>query len=217
MVDMWWTGLDYLRAVWHMGLEIGRNSLQLLVPFTNTGPSAHSRRRHIQLRRRMNSRSTTMPELEEDGVADTAATVPRETDAVVLDTETDAVLGDESDGSIDDGLKIQWNQNSIEPAFLRDSDYPAGWLVYHPVLGVVDKVAADKYNKEQERQGTPDVEDEQEQSPSIDSSDRERSTKVEDGGVSAYCQNGGYADAQSPPPAQQASGVPVLRSIAASG
>ena len=168
----------------------------------------------------MNSRNSTMPELEEDGVSDKAATVSSEPTKLVVDTETDAVLGDESDGSIEDGHKVQWNQNSIEPAFLRESDYPAGWLVYHPVLGVVDKVAADKYNEEQRRQGTPEVEDEEEQSPptGIGASDKNQSAEGEDGNGS-YCQNGVYADSssQSPLPKQQDSGVPVLRSIAASG
>jgi hypothetical protein len=44
----------------------------------------------------------------------------------------------------------------IEPAFLNDQDYPPGWLVYHPVLGVVPKEEADKYDAEkwqQQQQG----------------------------------------------------------------
>ena len=44
-----------------------------------------------------------------------------------------------------------WNQQEIEPAFLNEKDYPPGWLVYHPVLGVVSKEHADKYDKEQQR------------------------------------------------------------------
>jgi hypothetical protein len=37
-------------------------------------------------------------------------------------------------------------QEEIEPAFLSEKDYPPGWLVYHPVLGVVAKEEADQYN-----------------------------------------------------------------------
>jgi hypothetical protein len=37
----------------------------------------------------------------------------------------------------------------LEPAFLNESDYPPGWMVYHPVLGVVFKTEADKYDSQQ--------------------------------------------------------------------
>lgn len=40
----------------------------------------------------------------------------------------------------------------LEPAFLKESDYPSGWMVYHPVLGVVVKTEADKYDREQQRE-----------------------------------------------------------------
>jgi hypothetical protein len=34
----------------------------------------------------------------------------------------------------------------VEPAFLHDEDYPAGWMVYHRILGVVPKLDADLYD-----------------------------------------------------------------------
>ena len=43
------------------------------------------------------------------------------------------------------------NQDDIEPAFLNEKDYPPGWCVYHPLLGVVTKEEADKYDKEQQQ------------------------------------------------------------------
>jgi hypothetical protein len=36
----------------------------------------------------------------------------------------------------------------LEPAFLWECDFPEGWMVYHPVLGVVTKVVADTYYSE---------------------------------------------------------------------
>jgi hypothetical protein len=39
-------------------------------------------------------------------------------------------------------------QEEIEPAFLDEKDYPPGWLVYHPVLGVVTKEEADQHDRE---------------------------------------------------------------------
>ena len=46
--------------------------------------------------------------------------------------------------------QVALNQDDIEPAFLNDQDYPPGWLVYHPLLGVVSKEDADKYDKDQQ-------------------------------------------------------------------
>lgn len=37
--------------------------------------------------------------------------------------------------------------DEIEPAFLDDRDYPKGWLVYHPTLGVISKEEADKHDR----------------------------------------------------------------------
>jgi hypothetical protein len=44
------------------------------------------------------------------------------------------------------------NTHAIEPAFLNERDYPKGWLVYHPMLGVVSKEEADEYDEHQQLQ-----------------------------------------------------------------
>mmetsp|Transcript_4833 Transcript_4833/g.12304 ORF Transcript_4833/g.12304 Transcript_4833/m.12304 type:complete len:499 (+) Transcript_4833:120-1616(+) len=36
----------------------------------------------------------------------------------------------------------------LEPTFLDEKKYPPGWLLYHPVLGVVSKEEADKYDSQ---------------------------------------------------------------------
>ena len=38
----------------------------------------------------------------------------------------------------------QW-QETLEPAFEQSNLYPQGWLVYHPLLGVVTKIESDLY------------------------------------------------------------------------
>ena len=48
------------------------------------------------------------------------------------------------------GMRPRSKNDDIEPAFLKEEDYPPGWLVYHPVLGVVPKTEADRYPKEEE-------------------------------------------------------------------
>ena len=47
--------------------------------------------------------------------------------------------------------EIADEDDEIEPAFLNAEDYPPGWLVYHPVLGVVPKEEADDYDNKTER------------------------------------------------------------------
>jgi hypothetical protein len=36
----------------------------------------------------------------------------------------------------------------LEPAFLNKEDYPPGWLVYHPVLGISSVKEADQYDEQ---------------------------------------------------------------------
>ena len=46
------------------------------------------------------------------------------------------------------------SQDEIEPAFLDEKDYPPGWLVYHPLLGVVTKEEADNHDRENPQPST---------------------------------------------------------------
>jgi hypothetical protein len=61
------------------------------------------------------------------------------------------------------------NTDPLEPAFLRDEDYPPGWLVFDPVLGVVSKTEADDYKLQQkqkkERQQQQQQQQHQDQKP----------------------------------------------------
>lgn len=63
------------------------------------------------------------------------------------------------------------NTAPLEPAFLRESDYPPGWLVYHRVLGVVTKSEADDYN---EKMGFPEDHDGEEDEVEDDLDDEEK-------------------------------------------
>lgn len=49
-------------------------------------------------------------------------------------------------------LEDKENTDPLEPAFLRDEDYPPGWLVFDPVLGVVTKTEADNYRRKQNQE-----------------------------------------------------------------
>lgn len=54
----------------------------------------------------------------------------------------------------------------VEPAFLRDEDYPPEWLVFDPVLGVVSKAEADKHREEQRKKQNADQEPQKQTPPS---------------------------------------------------
>jgi hypothetical protein len=41
---------------------------------------------------------------------------------------------------------LDFDISHLEPAFVQPQQYPTGWIVYHPVLGLVEKEKADSYN-----------------------------------------------------------------------
>ncbi len=52
--------------------------------------------------------------------------------------------------SINSKSKILENEmKPLEPAFLKKEDYPPGWLVFHPILGISSVHEADQYEEEQ--------------------------------------------------------------------
>ena len=46
-----------------------------------------------------------------------------------------------------DRLHARMNTTELERTFLREIDYPPGWVVYHRILGVVRKTEADEYDE----------------------------------------------------------------------
>lgn len=72
---------------------------------------------------------------------------PREV-AEVLEPMPDLVVGDTTEGVPTNGGT---STPELEPAFLHDKDYPPGWMVYHPVLGVVAKEKADEFDREKKK------------------------------------------------------------------
>jgi hypothetical protein len=59
--------------------------------------------------------------------------------------------GDDGDYPRGDRRRRCNDPRLLEPAFLNPEDYPEGWLVYHPELGVVLKTVADAHDKEQQQ------------------------------------------------------------------
>jgi hypothetical protein len=115
---------------------------------------------------RNRNRCNSLPELE-DCLSPAVAAV----DPSFGSEHYDFGLLDESNGRLKETTRIAeqtsltnqqqrgavWDWGSmlraeLEPAFLDENDYPADWIVYHPVLRVVTKKEADKYDRERIQQ-----------------------------------------------------------------
>lgn len=65
----------------------------------------------------------------------------------VMDTSSSFFFGDDDD---DNNIKA-YNTDPLEPTFLKDEDYPPGWLVYDPILGIISKEELDKHHQQQKQ------------------------------------------------------------------
>ena len=71
--------------------------------------------------------------------------------------ETSAAKSIDLSNDVNSELKNEIEEKALaplEPAFLNKKDYPPGWLVYHPVLGVSSLEEADQYDKKLTRAKT---------------------------------------------------------------
>lgn len=104
----------------------------------------------LRIQRPFQRYASSMPELEPMEQTPPSPTPP-------------IIITDPSERSVDASpspvkRRQQWGEPSeLEPAFLSDADYPPGWKVYHPILGVVAKSVADRYDRNLQRDDTPDM------------------------------------------------------------
>jgi hypothetical protein len=109
-LDVWDTIAFYLQTVWRM--------LNVFISVPDNNDTLQQQQNGGPTTRRSRGRHGAMPELEEPIPNGNGST------AVVVDER-------EEQGSVE--------QYAIEPAFLDPKQYPPGWLVYDPKLGVVSK------------------------------------------------------------------------------
>lgn len=148
---------DYARSYLQMAMEILRNMRLLLtssmgmfgredvdVATRDTSRSNNGKNK----RRRIFHEASSMPGLEEDpAVTITIAQQKGQSHSDAKLSGAPAAGGGNDDETTLPVKATRVNRDNIEPAFLKDEDYPPGWLVYHPVLGVVPKTEADQYMK----------------------------------------------------------------------
>lgn len=75
----------------------------------------------------------------------------------VVHSEEDLAAPQPADvGNVSTNSKSKILENEmvpLEPAFLNKDDYPPGWLVFHPILGISSVQEVDQYKEEQLLQG----------------------------------------------------------------
>jgi hypothetical protein len=170
------SAVDYIRAMYQIASEVLRRLLRWILCGCTLGGNniggggpgvglhrnpqyarrAFERRQNSALNR---SRCNSLPELEEFAL-DPSLTSEQHSmvSAPLVDNLTagshTVVANDEPSSSHSVWESWDWGilaQSKLEPAFLKESMYPADWMVYHPVLRVVPKVQAELYDQEQRR------------------------------------------------------------------
>jgi hypothetical protein len=167
------SAVDYIRATYQIASEVLRRLLRWILCGCTLGGQnigggpgiGHHRNQQYAQRafeRRHNSalnrsRCNSLPELEEFAL-DPSLTSEQHSmvDALLVDNLTagTVVAHDEPSSSHSVWESWEWGilvRSKLEPAFLNESEYPADWMVYHPVLGVVPKVQAELYDQEQRK------------------------------------------------------------------
>lgn len=127
------------------------------------------------------------------------------------------------------------NTTQLEPTFLNEEDYPASWVVYHKMLGVVKKTEAEEYehkvgqfdqssNDEEEEDEDVDSDEEKKDESSellTQSGDLDDEKTVHHSNVSRRetreVVSSEQVDSSSASSNNPSSAFPILRSITASG
>ena len=174
LTDLLWTGLDALRGWGHslrellrivLLLENNDNTRSRDEEATNNRASSHARGRPARTHRQ------ALPDLVADEtaineqrhyhasssvlVSSTTTTQEQQQSSPLESTsrhEDDTTTTTTTHNTRSGVLPQQQQQQPLEPAFLSDHEYPPGWMVYHPALGVVSKERADEYEQAQQRQ-----------------------------------------------------------------
>lgn len=151
---------DYSRTYFQIGIEMLRNMRLLLTSSTGvyaeddagglTLAARSTKNGRNKRRRRFNEPScSSMPELEEAPIDDAnGGEIKAEYASEPIKSLQTKPIENEKEKALP--APRPKKRDEIEPAFLKEEDYPPGWLVYHPVLGVVPKTEADRYREEEE-------------------------------------------------------------------
>jgi hypothetical protein len=143
VASLCWNSLDYLRAVYQIGVETIFRSAPLF----------------IRMNDRKGSSRSSLPELEDCTDDSKCGLNGSGAHRDILGTDLECVRkGKNKKDSLSERLARRnidpWAHISreLEPAFLSDDEYPEHWLVYHPLLRVVPKVEADRYELQHEKE-----------------------------------------------------------------
>ena len=68
---------------------------------------------------------------------------------IVCEEEEDVTASQTADSGAAESRDSKSKMVPLEPAFLKKEDYPPGWLIFHPILGISSVQEVDQYEKEQ--------------------------------------------------------------------
>jgi hypothetical protein len=89
-------------------------------------------------------------------------------------------------------LSLDFDTSQLEPAFVESHEYPTGWRVYHPELGVVGKSEADNYGRHKHKARVVKV-----KSSRKEVRQNQAEAAVKEDGMERVGENGQHKDASS--------------------
>mmetsp|Transcript_29178 Transcript_29178/g.78958 ORF Transcript_29178/g.78958 Transcript_29178/m.78958 type:complete len:254 (-) Transcript_29178:1856-2617(-) len=149
---------DIVRAYYHIAREVvrnfGQNSLFLFGDGTGSGNYARFPLTEREVSVLENKDSTNAPIRR--GNKKRLSSVGQPPPLVVVDNasinegDEPAAASSPVTSAKPTEFKVRNELMPLEPAFLNSDDYPEGWLVYHPVLGVISVKEAERYEDQQQ-------------------------------------------------------------------
>ena len=148
---------DSIRGYYHISHEIIRSLGQnQIFSFANENFGEHYARRPSRQRDSVHSQNNENVPTRNNKINSSAGPLPQ-----LVEVRNSVVHGEgevvaprngsfptvETAGSIPSNIENE--MAPLEPAFLNKEDYPTGWLVYHPVLGLTSVKEADQHNDQQ--------------------------------------------------------------------
>lgn len=144
LVNWYWMCIEYGQGVWFIGQEMLRNIVSIV--WGSEGPKP------IGSLENQISGLASMPDLvHDDQFAENVNETTSDHRIQPLDESRNSREEKRAPNPIQlvnqSSKAIRIAREELEPAFIREKNYPSGWLVFHSRLGVVQRDVADEYER----------------------------------------------------------------------